>query len=257
MPQMQPMQAPMQPLQAMPQASMPTAGGSMVAPKPVPAVPVEKKDHTTLIFIIIIVFLAILMVTFFGLFLWKMLDYNDISSDVNGRVEIAVAAAKDEQAVKDEQEFLEREKYPLRDFSGPADYGQLSFKYPKTWSLYVASDASNGGNFEAYFNPIQVDAISSNTINALRVSILTTNFESVTAQYEGHLNDSEGNFRMESITLTAGVPANLYSGKIPNSELNGYILVFKIRDKTVVMQTDSVNFLNDFNQVMDSIRFNA
>lgn len=248
----------MQPVQAMPQVSMPTGGGSVVAPKTVPTVPVEKKDHSSLIFIIIIVFLSILMVTFFGLFIWKLMDYNEISTDVEGQISVAVAAAMDEQSMKDEQEFLEREKNPNRAFSGPADYGQLSFSYPKTWSVYIDSDASKGGDFKAYFNPIQVNTVSSNTVNALRVSILTKDFESTAAYYEKYVNRKDSDLKMEAFTLeSAGVTANKYTGTIPDTELKGIVVIFKIRDKTAVIQTDSTFFEADYNAVLSSIQFNA
>lgn len=247
-----------QPMQAMPQVSMPTTGGgSVVAPKTVaPEVPVEKKDHSTLIFIIIIVFLSILMVTFFGLFIWKLMDYNEISTDVNGQIDVAVAAAKDEQAMKDEQEFLEREKYPYRSFSGPVDYGQLSFEYPKTWSVYVASDASKGGDFKAYFNPIQVDEVSDKTIMALRVIIRDKDFESVVAEYQRFVDAKDSQLNMSSVTFN-NITANKYTGTIPGTEFSGYIVIFKIRDKTAIVQTDSVNFEADYNKLLETIEFNA
>ena len=200
--------------QAMPQPSMPTGGGSIVAPKAIPTVPVEKKDHSTLIFIIVIVFLSVLTVTFFGLFVWKWLEWNDVNTDVGGQKAVAAAAARDEQATLDEKEFLEREKYPYQNFSGPVDYGQLSFQYPKTWSLYVAADASKGGDFKAYFNPIQVDAVSDKSINALRVSILTKSFESVASSYDNYVNRKDATLSMESVTLTSGITANRYKGTI-------------------------------------------
>ncbi len=255
MPQMQPAQ-PVQPIQTMPQATMPTGGGSMVAPKPVPTVPVEKKDHSTLIFIIVIVFLSILMLTFFGLFVWKMMQYNEASTDVNGQIEVAVAEAKDKQAAQLEQEFLEREKFPYRDFSGPVDYGQLSFQYPKTWSVYVAADASNGGDFKAYFNPIQVDAVSDKTLMALRVTIRDKDFESVVSEYSKYTSVKNAKLSMQSVTFN-GINANRYTGTIPGTEFSGYIVIFKIRDKTAIIQTDSVMFEADFNKLLETVQFNA
>ena len=247
-----------QPVPAMPQASMPTGGGSVVAPKPVSVTPASsKKDNSTLIFIIVIVFLAVLMVTFFGLFIWKLMDYNEISTDVNGQIEVAVAAAKDEQAMKDEQEFLEREKYPYKIFSGPADYGQLSFEYPKTWSVYVASDASKGGDFKAYLNPSQVDEVNEENVMALRVIIRgNETFESVAAQYQAYLGREDAPLSMQSVTVN-GITANRYEGVIPGTEHNGIILIFKIRDKAVIIQSDSVFFKDDYDKLIETIQFNA
>ncbi len=245
LPQMQPVQV-----------NQPVDGGSVVESKPLPVAPVEKKDYSTLIFVIVIVFLAILMVTFFGLFIWKLMDYNEISTDVNGQIAVAVAKAKDEQATVDEQEFLEREKYPYQSFSGPSDYGQLSFQYPKTWSVYIAKDAANGGDFEAYFNPVQVNPVARDQINSLRVIIQDKSFETVTSSYERYLNQKDSKLKMESVTFN-GITANKYTGTIPNTDLSGYFVIFKIRDKAAILQTDSVFFAEDFNKLLETVQFNA
>ncbi len=243
MPQVQPVQ-PGQP------------GGSMVAPNPVPKAPVPVKDNSSIIFIVIIVILSILTVSFFGLFIWKLMEWSEVSTDVDGQIAVAVAAAKDEQATADEQEFLEREKYPYQTFSGPSDYGQLSFQYPKTWSVYVASDASRGGDFEAYLNPVQVNTVSKDTINALRVKIRDKDFESVAAEYQKYVDARDSKLSMSSVTFN-NITANKYTGTIPTTDLNGYIVIFKIRDKTAVLQTDSVFFEAEFNKLLETVQFNA
>ena len=244
MPPVQPMTAP----QMAPQPGTP----NLNAPQPA-----AKKDMGDVIKIIVIVALALTTVTFIGLFVWMMLQYNEASTDVNGQIAIAVAEAKDEQALQDEAEFLEREKYPYQTFSGPADYGELTFQYPKTWSVYVASDAAKGGDFKAYLNPVQVNEVSDNTIMALRVTIRTDDFEKVTAEYQRKMEARDADLTMESITFADGITANKYTGKIPDTDLRGYIVVFKIRDKAVILQTDSEVFKADFDRLLETVKFNA
>lgn len=209
-----------------------------------------------LIKIIAIVVLSMTTLTFLGLFIWMMVQYNDVSTDVNAQIKTAVDAAKMEQALEDEAEFAEREKDPYRDFAGPADYGQLSFKYPKTWSVYIASDASKGGDYEAYLNPIEVNPVSANTINALRVTIRDKAFDDVVQEYQRFMENRDANLSVESVTV-AGATANRYTGTIPNTELNGVIVIFKIRDKTAILQTDSMLFVEDFNILLSTVQFNA
>lgn len=217
----------------------------------------KKHDTVGLIKTIAIIALSLLAVTFIGLFVWMTVQYNDERSrDLDGEIKVAVAAAKDEQAAKDEAEFLEREKNPYRIFSGPIDYGELTFEYPKTWSVYVAEAATTGGDFNAYFNPIQVDAVGKDTINALRVTIKNTSFEEVTATYQREIENKEPTLSVQSITVN-GTAANRYVGKIPGTDLSGFIVIFKIRDKTVIMQTDSVLFEADFNKLIETVKFNA
>lgn len=218
--------------------------------------PKQKKDHSGLIKTIVIVIVSLIAVTFIGLFIWMKMEYDSVSTDVEGQISKAVAAAKDEQASKDEAEFLEREKYPYKTFSGPVDYGQLTFEYPKTWSVYVAQAATKGGDFNAYFNPIQVDAVGKDTINALRVTIKNKSFEDVTAEYQKNVEKKNADLTVESVTV-AGTQANRYTGTIPSTDLSGIIVIFKIRDKTVIMQTDNMLFEADFNKLLETVTFNA
>lgn len=253
-PQMQPMPQ-MAPMSSMPQSPQmpqvnPMTAGAVSQPEPV------KNDISGLIKTIAIVILSLIAITFIGLFIWMTLQYNDVSTDVNGQIKTAVDAAVDDNTMELELEFAEREKEPYRDFSGPADYGGISFKYPKTWSLYVASDAVKGGDFEAYFNPIQVDPVSNTTINALRLSIRDKSFDEVVAQYQQYVTRKNATLSVQSVTV-AGVGANRYTGTIPSTELNGIIVIFKIRDKTVILQTDSMLFETDFNRLLETVQFNA
>lgn len=215
-----------------------------------------KKDNSSLIKTIIIVALSVLLATFIGLFIWMLFNYTEAKNNLDSKINIAVAEAKEAQAEELEAEFAEREKNPYETFAGPADYGELSFEYPKTWSVYIESDASKGGDFKAYLNPGGVNTVSEKTLNALRVSILDKSFETVTADYKKQMDKKDSNLKVQATTVN-GVSANRYSGTIPGTEFNGYIVIFKIRDKTAVFRTDSVLFANDFDTLLKTINFNA
>ncbi|MBR3236624.1 hypothetical protein IKF92_03030 [Candidatus Saccharibacteria bacterium] len=238
---------------------IPVAGQASYRPmmQQMPA-PVVKKDNSDLIKIIVIIALSLLAVTFIGLFIWKTVEANDAQSDLEEKIDVAVAEATEKQADKLEEEFAKREKDPYRPFTGPVDYGQLSFEYPKTWSVYVAEAATSGGDYNAYFNPLQVEAVSKETINALRVYILNKGFDEVTKKYQKYVDDEDNPLKIESVTIGRknNITANRYSGTIPDTELSGFIVTFKIRDKTVILQTDSVLFEEDFNRVLGTVTFN-
>lgn len=239
------MNQPMQGAQGMP----------MVQQVQAPVVP--KKDIGGLIKTIVIIALSLLSVTFIGLFVWMSMERNEAQTDLDSKIAVAVNEAEMEQATKLENDFLEREKYPFKTFAGPADYGTLSFEYPKTWSVYVAAAATKGGNFNAYLNPVQVDAVSDETINALRVSILNTSFDEVTKNYQKTVDDEDVNFTIESTKIgkNGSIVANRYTGTIPKTENNGIIVTFKIRDKTAILQTDSVLFQADFDKLLGTVTF--
>lgn len=249
-----------QPVQSVPGQNVeqnPLTGAPMIMQSPVPEAP--KKDLKSLIKTIAIIALSLVSMTFIGLFIWMYVQYNDARTDVDGQIADAVVKAVDENTTKLEGEFAEREKYPFRTFAGPADYGELAFEYPKTWSVYVASDARNGGDFEAYFNPVEVNEVSNDEIAALRVKILDTAFDEVARKYQSELEGDDAKLRVESVTIGQNndISASRYTGILPDTEFNGYVVLFKIRDKTVVMQSDSVLFEGDYNTLLSTVRFNS
>lgn len=235
------------------------AGVGMPMVQQVQVMPEQKKDIAGLVKTIVIIALSLVAVTFIGLFIWMTVQYNDARDNIDAEVATAVQIAKDEQTTKLEAEFLEREKYPYKTFAGPVDYGQLTFEYPRTWSVYVAAAATSGGDFNAYFNPIQVDAVGKETINALRVTILNKSFDDVTATYQKAVEKKDSGLVMEATTIGADndIAANRYTGALPDAKgLTGYIVTFKIRDKTAILQTDSVLFEEDFNKLLGTVTFN-
>ncbi len=258
-PQM-PMQGqPMQPMQQMQQPMM-QPGGGMPMVQQVQLPPPVKKDVAGLVKTIVIIILSLALVTFIGLFIWKMMEYDEVSTDVRGQINVAVAEAKDEQATQDEAEFLEREKYPYNTFMGPVDYGALTFEYPKTWSVYIENAANETGqDFHAYLNPIQVDAVGNETINALRVEILNKGFDDVVEEYQRSLEDEKKPLSVESVMIgkNGDIAANRYTGVIPRTELQGIFVVFKIRDKTVILRTDSMLFQEEFDKLIGTVSFNS
>lgn len=246
----------MPPVQVQPAQSVQTASG-MPMVQQVQAAPVQKtKDMTSLIKTIVIIAVSLIAVTFIGLFIMMLMQRNEAQNDVDGQISVAVAEALDDQAAKLEAEYLENMKYPYKTFFGPVDYGELNFEYPKTWNLYIAKDASNGGDYEAYFNPDQVEPISNETVMAVRLSILDDAFEKVAAEYERYLEDEEAPLKVEAVTVNDG-PANLYTGVVPETDFSGMVLLVKIRDKTAVLRTDSMLFESDFRKLMDTIKFNT
>ena len=215
-----------------------------------PAVPGKEKNRSGVVGIILSILFLIVAATFVGLFVWSRMEYAELDETVNLKIDEAVSKAKTEQALADAEEA----KKDTRTFTGPTDYGQLSFDYPKSWSVYVASDASKGGDFVAYLNPIEVEPVSESTVYALRVTIRDKDFETVAKEYQKFLE--RGELSVETMTVD-GVTANRYTGKIPNTDLNGVIVIFKIRDKTAVLRTDSSLLVNDFNTVLSTVKFNA
>jgi len=180
-------------------------------------------------------------------------EYKTASADVSSQVAAAVTAREKEITDELEAKFTEREKIPYKTFAGPADYGSLNFKYPKTWSVYIAKDASKGGDFEAYLHPSEVPAYANDTIYALRVTIKSESFESTNNRYKSFVQSG----KLTSSVISVGkADATRYDGQLPSNNLIGSVAIFKIRDKTVTLETDAELYREDFAQILNSVTFN-
>ena len=205
--------------------------------------------------LVAIIGLLILVVGLSGFAAWMYVQYSEQKTNVDGKISVAESAAKKEQADADEVKFNEREKEPNREFAGPDDYGRVSFKYPKTWSVYVASDATtNNAKYAAFLNPIVVPPVSSTAARfALRVTIENVPYDKSLEEYQAAIK--KGDLKSNPITVN-NHDGTRFDGSF-SKDLRGSAVLFKVRDKTVTIQTDADTFLPDFENIIKTIDFNS
>ncbi len=200
------------------------------------------------------IILGILCLVFGSVMIWALVNYNDQKNNVDSKLQQREQLARDDQKTKDQNTFDEKEKEPLKEFIGPNDLGRIDFKYPKTWSVYVANNGAKGAAYEAYLHPDQVPSVGDSANKfALRVSILDQPYDTVLQQYSGLVK--QGQLRSSSIT-TSGYNGNRLDGNF-TKDIEGSAVFFKIRDKTLVLKTDSPSFRPDFDdKIVKTLTFN-
>lgn len=205
--------------------------------------------------VIAIVGLGVLTLVLGSVAIWAIVNFNEAKTDVDGRVAVAVAEAKKQQAEDDEEKYLEREKQPLLKFVGPEDYGRLSFSYPKNWSAYIDKDAANGGEYMVYFHKEAVPPVSNSELQqfALRVKIEQRDYEQVVDSYEGLVKKGD---LQSSRTASQGNEGTKLVGTF-SKNIRGAAVIYKSRDKTITIRTDANTFMKDFNELVQTIEFNA
>lgn len=193
--------------------------------------------------LILNVVLTVLVLLFGSVMVWALVNYSDAKNNVDAKVAAAVAQAKKVQAEEDEKKFIEREKEPLRPFVSPDDLGRVSFKYPKTWSVFI--DKATGG-YEAYLHPGVVHPLNSKQPYAARVSIETRAYDQVLQTYRPLVQ--RGDLRSSPVTIN-GFSGNRLDGNF-SKDIKGAMVIFKVRDKTLRLYTESDSYLNDFNTII-------
>jgi len=204
------------------------------------------------IWLIMSITFMVLTVALGGALAWALINYFDQKDNVDTKVSAAVTSAVKKQADDDAAAFEKEEKKPNRQFAGPEDFGALSFDYPKTWSTYVDKDASSGGLYEAYLNPVSVPAVDNATQYALRVRIETKDYDAVLTSYTSLVK--RGDLKSSTVKVN-GVDATRLEGNF-TKDIRGSAVVFKLRDKTVTVRTDADTFKGDFDALVATVKFN-
>jgi hypothetical protein len=202
--------------------------------------------------LIAIILLSIFCLAAGSAAIWAYLNYSDQKTNVDGKVNLAVANARKDQADIESAKFLEREKEPNRQFVGPDDYGRLTFDYPKTWSVYVAKDVTEGGDYLAYLNPVTVPPVSEKQQFGLRVTIEQKDYDVVLKTYEARVKKGD----LSSTAVNSNGNSGIRFDGSFTKDIRGSAVVFKVRDKTVTLRTDADTFKPDFENIIKTINFN-
>lgn len=186
-----------------------------------------------------------------SLAIWAYMQYSREKSDVDSKVAIKVAEGKREQAEFDWRKYSDEAKNLRVEFVGPTEYGRVSFMYTKTWSVYIANDGSDRGDYKAYFHPVSVPSTTNkNSRFALRLEIINKNMNTVLNDYQSRLKKGE---LTSSSTEFNGISATRIDGTF-EKELRGSVVLMKVRDKTIRFSTDADTFKPDFQTILGTVK---
>ncbi len=192
------------------------------------------------------IILGFFTVAFGAVMIWALVNYNDQKNNVDSKIDLAVSKAQKAQKDKDTEEFAEREKEPYKKFIGPDDLGRVTFDYPKTWSAFVASNGSGNRVYEAYLHPNVVPPVVKGQKFAVRMTIDPKSYDKVLEKYEKVIE--KGGLRSSAVQVS-GYNGNRLDGNF-DDETKGAAVIFKVRDKTLILQTDSDQFVPDFDSII-------
>ena len=252
----QPMAGPQMPQQTMPAPNMNVGAAPIVAQPGVAAIPVQQEKKSSVVEIVILVIVCLIAAGAIVVAVIFFMKWNELKVNHDADIESAKAAVIAEQEEITNKKIAEAAKEPNREWTGPADYGSISFQYPKTWSVYVNKDGSKGSDYEVYFNPISMTAVgSSDSRYALRFTIKDRQYADVTKPYLSKVKSN----KMTSQTFSAdseSISGMRFEGELA-SNMRGTVVIFKVNDKTVILQTDSDANIEDFEKLLLTLRRNS
>jgi hypothetical protein len=215
----------------------------------------QAHDHHKLYLLLAIVF-GVLFLGAAGFGVWAFIERNEYKNETEGIVASEVEQAVAENTEQLEAEFTEREKEPLSSYSGPAAFGSVTVEYPKTWSAFVDESGSGSTPLEGYFHPRFVPDPSGDTLIALSVEVVNRTYDRALQPFERAANQGRVEISPIEAENVDGVLGTRVDGEIER-DVQGSVVLFELRDKTLILTTQSTEFLGDFNNIiLANLEFN-
>ncbi len=195
---------------------------------------------------ILIIPLIISIILFFSALafgVWAYMERAEYKEKSDKKVAAAVAVAVERTKTDKDNEFVEKEKEPLRQYTGPEALGSISVKYPKTWSIYTDE---NNNRMTILGNPKTVPA-DPKSAYALKIEVVERSYDSEAKNYDNSVKAGKLRATAYSLPKLPKVVGVRMDGEVDFNK-QGAIVLLPLRDKTIKISTQSTQFLNDFNK---------
>jgi len=210
------------------------------------------------ILVIPLVFVILLFCGAAAFGVWAYASREDYRTNVQAKVEVAVKSAKQAESARKDLEHAEVDKLPLDTYVGPEQYGGVHVQYPKNWSGYVTETGGSNQPLDGFFQPGVVPSITDQTsIFALRFQVVNKSYASTLKAYEGGVANKTITAAPYAFPKVPSVVGIRYEGAIvPSKKISGSMVIVPIRDKALVIWTESQIYRGDFDRnVLPNVTF--
>jgi hypothetical protein len=203
-----------------------------------------------------LILLAIFLVASLGFGFWAYGSRQDYKGNVDQKIAAAVKIAQDQQQQTDAKQYAEQAKQPFDTYIGPSAFGNINLKYPKTWSAYVITDATNSNPVDGFFHPSFVpDATRDQNNFALRIQVTQTSYDNVLQQYSGQVENKQLTVAPYSLPKVPSVVGSRLEGQLDENK-QGVMIVLPLRNMTLKIWTESNDFKSDLdNNILPNFTF--
>lgn len=203
---------------------------------------------TGLVLILVVTGFLFFVSLWFGL--WAFTSREDFKNNVDKKVAAAVSVAQKQTASEKDNEFVEKEKQPLKSYQAPEAYGSLTFSYPKTWSSLIDESGGTGIPVNGYFYPNFIPGLGSaaslSVSYALRVQVSSTTYAAAVKAFDPQATSGQVKVIPFKPDKVAGVVGVRIDGTIVVGK-QGAMVILPLRDKSIQVWTESNQFVPDFN----------
>ena len=214
-----------------------------------PALSASSRKSHGLGLVLALVLFIMLFLGAAGFGIWAYASQQDYKSNSDKKSAHAATLAVQQESTRKDNEFLEKEKSPLKTYQGPAAYGSLSISYPKTWSAYVVEADRAAVPVDAYFHPNFVPGVLTQTAFALRVQVSSQSYAQELKLFDALVKSGKVKVTPFIAKNVPGATGARIDGEIATGK-KGSLVLLPIRDKTIKISTEADQYISDFNNII-------
>ncbi len=212
------------------------------------------KDQNGIVNVLLVplIIASLLLVVTIGFAAWAFTERQSYKNDVDAKIAAAVEINTKEVSDQKDNEFLEKEKYPLDTFEGGDQFGHIKVGYPKTWSAYITENETDA---EYVFSPRYVSG-TAEAARALKITVESRSYSEALSTYDGQLLSGGVKAKAYSLPKVKNVVGTRFDGTIDQGK-QGTVILLPLRDKTIQITNEVPGLLNDFNNIiLENLTFN-
>lgn len=197
------------------------------------------------VLIIPLIMAVILLFSAIGFGAWAFMGREDYKKNSDEKSAAAVAVAVAQAETKKDNDFLQREKEPLKSYTSAVQYGSFTTQYPKTWSAYVSEQPNQLTML------MQPDVVSSDpkTAYVFKVEVLSTPYDQLISQLDANIKQGKLTARAYTLPKVPQVTGLRADGQI-SPDKRGAVVFLPLRDKTIKLSAESQDRIADFNNII-------
>jgi hypothetical protein len=200
------------------------------------------------VLLIPVILLAVLFIGVSCFAFWAYSNGQKYKNNSDAIVAAAVAANTKQVQAQDAKQYATAAKSPLSVYVGPDAYGSVTVKYPKTWSAYADTTNTNTP-LDAYFEAGYVPSTDSQATYGLRVQVNSLSYSTLMQQYQSLITAGQVTATPYSLPKVPSVIGTEMTGTINlnNQNISGTMVMLPLRSYTLMIWTESNDYLSDFN----------
>lgn len=204
--------------------------------------------------LILTIFLGFGMVLFGAL---AIISYHHDSTTQANLAIINAQVAKDaseKQKHEDDVANTVANELPYRTYTADPVDGGFSLQIPKEWSLFANKNAGSSTQLILTSHPsvitIHQGAGALNS-QAFELQIQNRRVAEINRGFEDKIKSKK--LISKSVTVS-GIQGSWYEGVIDEQRHNGVVVTLPVRDKSIIIKTDSHDYLNEFKTILDGAK---